>query len=559
MIVKSDLEIAQEAALEPISSVASSLGIEQHDLIPYGTTKAKISLDAINRCGCQKDGKLILVTALNPTPAGEGKTTVSIGLADAIKLHGKKVCLALREPSLGPVFGIKGGAAGGGYSQVVPMEEINLHFTGDLHAITTANNLLCALIDNHIQQGNALGIDPRRVIFKRCMDMNDRQLRYMITGLGGSANGVPREEGFDITAASEVMAVFCLATSLADLKQKLGDILIGYTYDQQPVFARDLKAHGAMAVLLKDALCPNLVQTLAHTPCLMHGGPFANIAHGCNSIIATKTALKLADYTVTEAGFGADLGAEKFLDIKCRKAGIWPNCVVIVATVRALKSHGGVAKGDLSTPNPQAVSSGLPNLLKHIENIQKVFGLPTVVAINRFATDSEEEIQTIIQACQSLGVSAIPADVWAQGGQGGFELAKEVLRLADSSNSAPQFSYALDEPLEQKIQHVVQKIYGGSEVSFSPEAKRQMALLEQHGFDQLPVCIAKTQYSFSDDAAKIGRPENFTFHIREVKVSHGAGFVVALAGKIMTMPGLGKTPAANEIDIDSHGNTVGLF
>lgn len=559
MTVKSDLEIAQEAVLKPIAKVASSLGIAQDDLVAYGTTKAKIPLSAIDKFQTQKDGKLILVTALNPTPAGEGKTTVSIGLADAIGLHKKKVCLALREPSLGPVFGIKGGAAGGGYSQVVPMEEINLHFTGDLHAITAANNLLCALIDNHIQQGNALGIDPRRIIFKRCMDMNDRQLRYMVTGLGGSANGVPREEGFDITAASEVMAVFCLATSLEDLKQKLGEILIGYTFDQQPVFAKDLKAHGAMAVLLKDALCPNLVQTLAHTPCLMHGGPFANIAHGCNSVIATKTALKLADYTVTEAGFGADLGAEKFLDIKCRKAGIWPNCVVIVATVRALKSHGGVAKADLSHPNPQAVSKGLPNLLKHIENIQKVFALPTVVAINQFATDSEEEIQTIVQACQCIGVSAIPADVWAQGGQGGFALAEEVIRLADRSNQAPQFSYPLDEPLEQKMMDIVQKIYGGSEVNFSPEAKRQMALLKQHGFDQLPVCIAKTQYSFSDDATKIGRPENFTFHIREVKVSHGAGFVVALAGKIMTMPGLGKSPAANEIDIDSRGNTVGLF
>ncbi len=554
---KTDIEIAQSVEMKPITEIAKTAGVDDKYLEQYGKYKAKIDLSILDNLD-RKDGKLVLVTAINPTPAGEGKTTTTIGLADGLRKIGKNVMVALREPSLGPVFGVKGGAAGGGYAQVVPMEDINLHFTGDFHAIGAANNLLAAMLDNHIYQGNALNIDPRRIVWKRCVDMNDRQLRFVTDGLGGRVNGVPREDGYDITVASEIMAVLCLANSLSDLKERLGRIIVGYTYDEKPVTAADLKAHGAMTALLKDAIKPNLVQTLEGTPAFVHGGPFANIAHGCNSVTATKLAMKLGDYAITEAGFGADLGAEKFLDIKCRAAGLTPSAVVIVATIRALKMHGGTAKTELNEENTEALLKGIPNLLRHVSNIKNVYKLPSVVAINKFPTDTDKEVQVIIDECKKLGVNVVLSDVWAKGGEGGIELAEEVVRLCEEKNDF-SFSYEDDLSIEQKIEAIVKRIYGGDGVIFDKNAQKQLKTLTELGFSKLPVCMAKTQYSFSDDMTKLGAPENFTVTVRNVKVSAGAGFIVALTGEIMTMPGLPKDPAAEKIDVDENGKITGLF
>jgi len=559
MQYKSDIEIAQSTEMKPIVEIAKKLGISEKNFELYGNYKAKVNYNLLEELKDKPDGKLILVTAINPTPAGEGKTTTSVGLGDALNKIGKKVMIALREPSLGPVFGVKGGAAGGGYAQVVPMEDINLHFTGDMHAIGAANNLLAAMLDNHIYQGNKLGIDPRRITWKRCIDMNDRQLRFVVDGLNGKANGTPREDGFDITVASEIMAILCLSRDLDHLKEKLRNIVVGYTYDDKPVTAGQLKAEGAMAALLKDALKPNLVQTLEHTPAFVHGGPFANIAHGCNSIMATKMALKLADYVVTEAGFGADLGAEKFLDIKCRIAGLKPSAVVIVATVRALKHHGGATKEQLGVENLEALEKGLPNLLKHIENITTNFGLPAVVAINRFATDTENELKLIEQKCKEYGANVALSEVWAKGGEGGIELAKEVIRLTEEGENNFKYTYDDDTPIRGKIEAIVKKIYGGDGVEFLPAASKEIDKLEALGFGNLPVCMAKTQYSLSDDPKKLGWPKGFKITVRNVKVSAGAGFIVALTGEIMTMPGLPKVPAAENIDVDSTGKISGLF
>ena len=555
--MKTDIQIAQEAVLEPISDVAASLGLDGESLIPYGKYKAKID-DNLLRENEGKNGKLILVTAINPTPAGEGKTTTTVGLADGMRKLGKNVMVALREPSLGPVFGVKGGAAGGGYAQVVPMEDINLHFTGDMHAIGAANNLLAAMLDNHIYQGNALNIDPRRITWRRCVDMNDRQLRFVTDGLGGRVNGVPREDGYDITVASEIMAVLCLASDIVDLKARLARIIVGYTYDEKPVTAGDLHAQGAMTALLKDALKPNLVQTLEHTPAIVHGGPFANIAHGCNSVIATKMAMRLGDYAVTEAGFGADLGAEKFLDIKCRMAGLTPSAVVMVATVRALKSHGGVAKADLNNENLEALEAGLPNLLQHVQNIKEVYKLPCVVAINAFPTDTKAELDLVERKCKELGVNVALSEVWAKGGEGGIELAKEVIRLVEEPNDF-SFSYDLDLSIEEKLDAIVKNVYHGDGVILTANAKKQAAQLTELGFDKCPICVAKTQYSFSDDASLKGAPKGFTVTVRNLKISAGAGFIVALTGDIMTMPGLPKVPAAEKIDVDETGKISGLF
>ena len=555
--MKTDIEIAQSVEMQKITEIAKKAGIDEKYLEQYGNYKAKVDL-SIMKENDNKDGKLILVTAITPTPAGEGKTTTTIGLADGMQKIGKHVMVALREPSLGPVFGIKGGAAGGGYAQVVPMEDINLHFTGDFHAIGAANNLLAALLDNHIQQGNALGIDPRKITWKRCVDMNDRQLRFVVDGLGGKVNGVPREDGFDITVASEIMAVLCLASSISDLKERLSRIIVGYTYADEPVTAGQLKAEGAMTALLKDAIKPNLVQTLEGTPALVHGGPFANIAHGCNSVTATKLALKLGDYAITEAGFGADLGAEKFLDIKCRFAGLKPSCVVLVATVRALKMHGGVAKADLNNENLEALEAGIPNLLKHLENITEVYKLPCVVAINKFPTDTDKEIELIIAKCKELGVNVVLSDVWAKGGEGGVELAEEVVRLCEKENNFT-FCYEDDASIKDKIGAIVKKIYGGDGVIFTKNADTQIKKLEDMGYSNLPVCMAKTQYSFSDDMTKLGAPKGFEVTVRNIKISAGAGFIVALTGDIMTMPGLPKVPAAERIDVDENGVITGLF
>ena len=554
---KSDIEIAQECVMQPITEIAKSIDIDEKYLELHGKYKAKIDTALISETD-KKDGKLILVTAITPTPAGEGKTTTTIGLADGLKRIGKKVAVALREPSLGPVFGIKGGAAGGGLAQVVPMEDINLHFTGDFHAIGAANNLLAALIDNHIQQGNELNIDVRKITWKRCVDMNDRQLRFIVDGMGGKVNGTPREDGFDITVASEVMAVLCLSNSISDLKERLSKIVIGYTYDDKPVTCGQLKAAGAMAALLKDAIKPNLVQTLEGTPAFVHGGPFANIAHGCNSVMATKLALKLGDYAVTEAGFGADLGAEKFLDIKCRMADLKPDAVVVVATVRALKMHGGVQKTELTNENLDALEKGVPNLLRHVSNVKNVFGLPCVMAVNRFPTDTDAEIEFIIQKCRELGVNTVLSNVWAEGGKGGEELAQEVVKLCEQDNNF-SFAYDLDLSINEKIETIVKKVYGGSAVSFMPAASKQIAQLTELGYKNYPVCMAKTQYSFSDDAKKLGAPDNFTVTVKNVKLSAGAGFIVVLTGDIMTMPGLPKVPAAEKIDIDENGKITGLF
>lgn len=556
---KSDIEIAQSVEPRPIVDIADSIGICEEDLELYGPYKAKLSYELVEKTKTHEDGKLILVTAITPTPAGEGKTTVSVGLADALHSLEKKTIVALREPSLGPVFGIKGGAAGGGYAQVIPMEDINLHFTGDIHAIGAANNLLAAMIDNHIHQGNELGIDTRKITWKRCVDMNDRQLRSIVCGLGGRASGVPREDGFDITVASEIMAILCLARDLEDLKERLGNIVIGYTRDDKPIRARDLKAEGAMTALLKDAIKPNLVQTLEKTPALVHGGPFANIAHGCNSLMATKLALKLADYVVTEAGFGADLGAEKFFDIKCRAGELRPSAVVIVATIRALKHHGGVKKADLSSENLQALEKGMPNLLKHIENVTEKFGLPAVVAINRFPTDTDGEIELVKRRCSEMGVNAVLTDVWGQGGKGGVELAREVLKLTEEDNSSFDYVYDANLPIVEKIETIARQVYGAEGAEFTPAAKREIERLEENGFGNLPVCMAKTQYSLSDDPKKLGRPKEFKIEVRSVKVSAGAGFIVVLTGNVMTMPGLSKAPAAQSIDVDSRGRISGLF
>ena len=554
---KSDIQIAQECTPMPIGAIAQSIGIDDDHLEYYGKYKAKVDFNAITK-NTSPDGKLILVTAINPTPAGEGKTTTTVGLADGLNRLGKKVAVALREPSLGPVFGIKGGAAGGGYAQVVPMEDINLHFTGDFHAIGAANNLLAAMLDNHIHQGNLLDIDVRKITWKRCVDMNDRQLRYVTDGLGGRINGVPREDGFDITVASEIMAILCLSNSISELKEKLGNIIVAYTRQDKPVTARELNAQGAMTALLKDALKPNLVQTLEGTPAFIHGGPFANIAHGCNSIMATRAALKYGDYTITEAGFGADLGAEKFLDIKCRLADLKPSAVVIVATVRALKYNGGVAKADLTTQNLEALRTGLPNLLRHVENITSVYNLPCVVAINRFPTDTEAELQLIEDECRRLGVHVALSEVWAKGGEGGLALAEEVIRLCETEN-AFTFAYDEEDSIEEKLQKIVTKIYRGSNVILTPAAKKQLVQLEALGFGNLPICMAKTQYSFSDDPTLLGAPTDFTVTVRNLKVSAGAGFIVALTGDIMTMPGLPKVPSAEKIDVDAEGRISGLF
>ena len=554
----SDIEIAQGCKMKPVTEIAQSAGIDEKYVEQYGRYKAKIDLSILKE-NKNENGKLVLVTAITPTPAGEGKTTTTIGLADGLRRLGKNAVVALREPSLGPVFGIKGGAAGGGYAQVVPMEDINLHFTGDFHAIGAANNLLAAMLDNHIKQGNELGIDVRRITWKRCVDMNDRQLRNITDGLGGVANGVPREDSFDITVASEVMAVLCLSSSITDLKQRLSKIIVGYTYDNRPVTCADLGAQGAMAALLKDALKPNLVQTLEGTPALVHGGPFANIAHGCNSVTATKLALKLGDYAVTEAGFGADLGAEKFLDIKCRAAGLTPSAVVIVATVRALKMHGGLDKNSLDTEDLAALEKGVPNLLRHVSNIKNVYKLPCVVAVNRFPTDTDREIEFIIEKCKALGVNVVLSTVWAEGGKGGEALAREVVRLCNEEKGAFTFSYDLDCTIEEKIEAVVKKIYGGKGIKILPAAQKQIDRLTALGFDKCPVCIAKTQYSFSDDPSLTGAPEDFTVTVRNVKISAGAGFVVVLTGDIMTMPGLPKHPAAERIDVDENGKISGLF
>lgn len=558
MAYLSDIEIAQQCEMRPITEIAKNAGIDEKYIEQYGKYKAKIDLSLLNES--QRDnGKLILVTAITPTPAGEGKTTTTIGLADGMKRIGKSVAVALREPSLGPVFGIKGGAAGGGYAQVVPMEDINLHFTGDFHSIGAANNLLAAMLDNHIQQGNLLGIDPRKITWKRCVDMNDRQLRFVVDGLGGKVNGVPREDGFDITVASEIMAVLCLSNSISDLKDRLSRIIVGYTYDDKPVTAGELKAAGAMAALLKDAIKPNLVQTLEGTPAFVHGGPFANIAHGCNSVTATKMALKTADYAITEAGFGADLGAEKFLDIKCRAAGLTPSAVVVVATVRALKMHGGLDKKSLDTENITALEKGIPNLLRHVSNIKNVYKLPCVVAVNRFPTDTDNEIGFIIEKCKELGVNVVLSTVWADGGKGGEDLAKEVVRLCEEEKGDFTYSYSLDGSIEDKIEAVVKKVYGGNGITVLPAAKKQIERLSELGFSNLPVCIAKTQYSFSDNPALLGAPEDFTVTVKNVKISAGAGFIVVLTGDIMTMPGLPKSPAAERIDIDENGKITGLF
>ncbi|MBF0905249.1 MAG: formate--tetrahydrofolate ligase [Atopobium sp.] len=554
--VTSDIEIAQSSEMLPIFEVAKRAGIPEDLLEPYGRYKAK--LDARALADKPLRGKLVLVTAINPTPAGEGKTTTSVGLADALTSLGQSAMLALREPSLGPVFGVKGGAAGGGYAQVVPMEDINLHFTGDFHAIGAANNLCAAMLDNHIKQGNSLNIDPRRVVWKRCVDMNDRQLRNVVDGLGGIADGMPRQDGFDITVASEVMAVFCLASGIKDLKERLGRMVIAYTYDRKPVTVSDIHAEGAMTALLKDAIQPNLVQTLEHTPALVHGGPFANIAHGCNTVEATKTALRLADYVVTEAGFGADLGAEKFLDIKCRATGLAPSAVVLVATVRALKYNGGVAKADLNQQNVEALKEGIPNLLRHVDNIQTVYGLPVVVAINAFPTDTAEELALVEEECKKRGVNVVLSEVWAKGGKGGQALAEEVMRLCQTESKLT-FAYDVKESLKQKITDIATKIYHADGVEFAPSAAKQLQQLEELGFGELPICMAKTQYSFTDDQTKLGAPENFKITVREVRVSAGAGFVVCLTGSIMTMPGLPKVPAAEHIDVLDDGRIVGLF
>ncbi len=558
MQYKSDIEIAQGAAMRPITEIAKTAHVDENYIEQYGRYKAKID-PALLKETQRKDGRLVLVTAITPTPAGEGKTTTTIGLADGLRRIGKDAVVALREPSLGPVFGIKGGAAGGGYAQVVPMEDINLHFTGDFHAIGAANNLLAAMLDNHIQQGNALNIDPRRITWKRCMDMNDRQLRFIVDGLGGKVNGTPREDGFDITVASEIMAVLCLSTGIADLKERLGRMIVGYTYDDKPVTCAELKAAGAMTALLKDAIKPNLVQTLEGTPAFVHGGPFANIAHGCNSVMATRMALKMGDYAVTEAGFGADLGAEKFLDIKCRMANLTPDAVVIVATVRALKMHGGLAKTELTEENIPALERGVPNLLRHVSNIKNVFGLPCVVAVNRFPTDTDAEIDFIIEKCRELGVNTVLSTVWADGGRGGEALAREVVRLCEEEKGSFTFAYDADMTIEQKIDAIVRRIYGGDGASIAPAAKKQIARLTELGFGNMPVCMAKTQYSFSDDQTKLGAPTGFTVTVRSVKVSAGAGFIVALTGDIMTMPGLPKVPAAERIDVDENGMISGLF
>ena len=557
MAFLSDIEIAQQCEMKHINEIADKLSISDEYVEQYGKYKAKIDYRLLNESK-RDNGKLILVTAITPTSAGEGKTTTTIGLADGLTRIGKKCAVALREPSLGPVFGIKGGAAGGGYAQVVPMEDINLHFTGDFHAIGAANNLLAAMLDNHIHQGNALGIDLEKITWKRCVDMNDRQLRFIKIGLGGEKNGTPRDDGYDITVASEIMAVFCLASSISDLKERLARIVVAYTHDDKPVTAGELGAVGAMTALLKDALKPNLVQTLEGTPAFVHGGPFANIAHGCNSVIATRMAMKLADYAVTEAGFGADLGAEKFLDIKCRMAGLKPDAVVVVATVRALKLHGGVAKTELAEENLEALENGLPNLLKHVSNIKNVYKLPCVVAVNRFPTDTDKEIALVIEKCRELGVNVRLSTVWAEGGKGGIELAEEVVRLCEEKNDFT-YSYELDTTIEEKINAIVTKVYGGEGVCFTPEAQAEIDRLTALGYGKLPVCMAKTQYSFSDDATKLGAPSGFTVTVRKIKVSAGAGFIVALTGNIMTMPGLPKVPAAERIDVDENGKISGLF
>ena len=556
--MKTDIEIAQACEMRPIREIAALAGVDEDYLEYYGKYKAKIDLKLLADREGRPDGKLVLVTAINPTPAGEGKTTTTVGLADGMRRLGKNTVVALREPSLGPVFGVKGGAAGGGYAQVVPMEDINLHFTGDFHAIGAANNLLAAMLDNHIQQGNELDIDVKRITWKRCVDMNDRQLRNIVCGLGGRMQGVPREDGFDITVASEIMAVLCLATGLGDLKARLGRMVVGYSHSGAPITAHDLKAEGAMAALLKDAIKPNLVQTLEGTPAFIHGGPFANIAHGCNSVMATRVAMKMGDYAITEAGFGADLGAEKFLDIKCRLAGLTPSAVVVVATVRALKHHGGVAKADLNNENLEALEKGLPNLLRHVENITTVYGLPCVVAINRFPTDTEAELKLVEDKCKALGVNVALSEVWAKGGEGGIALAKEVIRLCEEPNHFA-FAYELDQPIEAKLADIVKKVYHGDGVVLTPAAKKQAAELTALGFGSLPICMAKTQYSFSDDQNLLGAPEGFTVTVRNIKVSAGAGFLVALTGDIMTMPGLPKVPAAEKVDVDENGKISGLF
>ena len=557
MEIKTDIEIAQATEMLPITEIAKTAGVDEKYLEQYGKYKAKVDYNILNEVK-RPDGKLILVTAINPTPAGEGKTTTTVGLADGMRKIGKNVLVALREPSLGPVFGVKGGAAGGGYAQVVPMEDINLHFTGDFHAIGAANNLLAAMLDNHIYQGNKLGIDPRQIVWRRCVDMNDRQLRFVTDGLGGKVNGVPREDGYDITVASEVMAVLCLASDITDLKARLARLVVAYTYEGKPVTAGDLNAQGAMAALLKDALKPNLVQTLEHTPAFVHGGPFANIAHGCNSVTATKIAMRLSDYTITEAGFGADLGAEKFLDIKCRMAGLKPSCVVIVATARALKYNGGVPKTETSKENLEALKAGLPNLLKHVSNITNVYKLPCVVAINRFPFDTEAELELIRTECKKLGVNVALSEVWGKGGEGGVELAEEVVRLCEQPNDFT-FSYDVNETIQEKIKAIVTKIYGGKNVIFTANAEKQIKQLTELGYDKMPICMAKTQYSLSDDPTKLGAPKDFTVTVRNIKVSAGAGFLVALTGDIMTMPGLPKVPAAERIDVDATGKISGLF
>lgn len=556
--MKTDIQIAQETKLRHISEIAKTAGIDEKYVDFYGRYKAKIDLSLLKE-NKKPDGKLVLVTAITPTPAGEGKTTTTIGLADGLKRIGKNVVTALREPSLGPVFGVKGGAAGGGYAQIAPMEDINLHFTGDFHAIGAANNLLCAMLDNHIYQGNALGIDPRKITVRRCVDMNDRQLRFVVDGLGGKVNGVPREDGYDITVATEMMAVMCLATSITDLKERCGKIIVGYTYDDKPVTAADLHAQGAMTALLVEALKPNLVQTLEGTPALVHCGPFANIAHGCNSVIATKMAMKLGDYAITEAGFGADLGAEKFLDIKCRLAGLTPSAVVIVATIRALKMHGGLAKTELGEENLVALEKGLPNLLRHVSNIKNVYGLPSVVAVNKFPTDTDAEIKLVMDKCAELGVNVVLSTVWADGGKGGEDLAKEVVRICEQEKPNFNFSYDVNLSIKEKINAITTKIYGGDGVIYTSDAEKQIKKLTELGFDKLPVCVAKTQYSFSDDATKLGAPSGFEITVRNVKVSAGAGFIVVLTGNIMTMPGLPKVPAAEKIDVDENGVISGLF
>ncbi len=555
---KSDIEIAQECQMKPITEIAAIANVDEKYIEQYGRYKAKIDPSLLNETN-RENGKLVLVTAITPTPAGEGKTTTTIGLADGLKKIGKNCTVALREPSLGPVFGVKGGAAGGGYAQVVPMEDINLHFTGDFHAIGAANNLLAAMLDNHIQQGNALGIDVKKITWKRCVDMNDRQLRNIVDGLGGRMQGVPREDGFDITVASEIMAVLCLSSSITDLKERLSRIIVGYTYDDKPVTCGELKAAGAMTALLKDAIKPNLVQTLEGTPAFVHGGPFANIAHGCNSVMATKLALKMGDYAITEAGFGADLGAEKFLDIKCRMAGLTPDAVVVVATVRALKMHGGLAKTELGNEDLTALEKGIPNLLRHVSNIKNVYKLPCVVAVNRFPTDTDKEIDFIIDKCRELGVNTVLSTVWAEGGDGGTELAKEVVRLCEEEKGDFTFAYDLEGTIEEKIEAIVKKVYGGDGINILPAAKKEIAKLTELGFDKCPVCMAKTQYSFSDDPTKLGAPEGFTVTVKNVKVSAGAGFIVVLTGDIMTMPGLPKVPAAEKIDVDENGKITGLF